>query len=286
MATQFATRPPIKRGEEGYVLVAVIFLLALLVLSLSIAIPKVKASIQRDREIETMQRGKQYAHAIKLYYKKFNAYPPNVEALVKTNEIRFLRKRYTDPMTGKDDWHPIKFGENKTPIAMGFFGQPLGLGGDVAAGTGPSGGNGIAGASPIGGAGGGLFPDSGSGSGAGASSGSGLGLSGSGTGTSTGSSGGTGSDSGQSFGGAGIVGFSPGVQKESILLYKKKNHYNEWEFLYSPLADRQGMNSGNTGTIGTPVAAPSGGTGSTGGLSFGPGGSSGGTPTPPSTSPQ
>ncbi len=123
---------------------------------------KVKESIQRDREIETMYRGKQYARAIKLYYKKFSAYPPNVQALVKTNEIRFLRKRYTDPMTGKDDWQPIKFGQNKTPMAMGFFGQPLGLGGDAIAGTGPSGGNGIAGASPIGGSGG-FFSDSGSG---------------------------------------------------------------------------------------------------------------------------
>ena len=72
-----------------------------------------------------MQRGKQYMRAIQLYFGNSTAYPPNVDALVKTNEIRFLRKRYTDPMTGKDDWKPIKFGQNKTPLAMGFFGQPL-----------------------------------------------------------------------------------------------------------------------------------------------------------------
>lgn len=269
-----------KPGEEGYVLVAVIFLLAILVLSLTIAIPRVKASIQRDREIETMHRGLQYARAIKLYHKKFSAYPPNVEALVKTNEIRFLRKRYTDPMTGKDDWRPIKFGENKTPMAMGFFGQPLGLGGDAIAGTGPSGGNGIAGASPIGGSGG-IF-SSGTDAGGGNTGAGGTATGGAGTGTGTGTGIGTtgtglgsGTGSGQSFGGVGIVGFAPGSTKESILLYKKKNHYNEWEFLYSPLSDRQGLQSGNTGTIGTPVAAPTGGPSVFGGGTQGTGTGSG-----------
>ena len=106
-------------------LVAVIFMLALLIISLAVALPKVREDIQRDRELETMHRGKQYVRAIQLYYRKFGAYPPNVDALVKTNDIRFLRKKYIDPTTGKDDWKPILFGQNKTPTAMGFFGQPL-----------------------------------------------------------------------------------------------------------------------------------------------------------------
>src|SRR3954451_5107680 len=141
-------RLPIRRktpSEDGYMLVAVIFMMAILVLSLAVAVPKVKASIQRDREEETMQRGKQYIRAIELYYRKFHAYPPSVDALVKTNEIRFLRKKYVDPTTGKEDWKPIMYCQNKAPIAMGFFGQPLGptSGCGPLAGTGPSGGNGL-----------------------------------------------------------------------------------------------------------------------------------------------
>jgi len=128
-------------------LLAVIFMLFLLSLSLAVAAPEIAKSIQRDREVETMERGKQYIRAIQLYYRKFGSYPPSIDALVKTNNIRFLRKKYIDPMTGKDDWKPILFGQNKAPLAMGFFGQPLaGMGGAAPiAGIGPSGGNGVAG---------------------------------------------------------------------------------------------------------------------------------------------
>jgi type II secretory pathway pseudopilin PulG len=289
-------------SEEGYILVAVIFLLALLIISLAVAVPRVRESIQRDREVETMNRGKQYARGIKMYYKKFQAYPPNIDALVKTNEIRFLRKRYTDPITGKDDWKPIMFGQNKTPVAMGFFGQPLA--GSTLAGTGPGG---IAGATPIAGSGStgsSMFSNSGSSSGGssifgsngttGSSQGTGIGTTaggGIGAGGTDSGGGDTGSGAGlssnQTFGGGGIIGFSPGSPKQSILVYKKKNHYNEWEFLYSPLADQM-MQGGNAGTIGQPV----GGTNNSGTTNGVNGGSSnnptGGTPITPTspTSPQ
>ncbi len=255
-------------SEEGYILVAVIFMLAILILSLSVAIPRVRESIQRDREEETMQRGKQYIRAIQLYYRKFNAYPPNIDALIKTNDIRFLRKKYIDPTTGKDDWKPILFGQNKTPQAMGFFGQPLATA--SLAGIGPAGGNtGAPGSSPA--AGGGLFnntptsttTDSGTSTTGGTDSngnptaGTGTtptGTTGSGTtGSTFGSSNPTGN--GQTFGGGGIIGFSPQSPKQSILVYKKKNHYDEWEFLYSPLMDQQTAAGGNTGLIGQPASS-------------------------------
>jgi type II secretory pathway pseudopilin PulG len=269
-----------RSSEEGYILVAVIFMMAILVLSLSIAIPRVRESIQRDREQETMHRGKQYIRAVQLYYRKFNAYPPNVDALVKTNDIRFLRKKYVDPTTGKDEWKPVLFGQNKTPQAMGFFGQPLAVANG--AGTGPSGGgtgrngpgSGIG--SSSGSTGGGLFSNSGT-LGAGTAVGStgvgatdpssttgvagaaGTGISGStGTPSTTGSAFGSSSNptgNGQTFGGGGIIGFSPQSPKQSIYVYKKKNHYNEWEFLYSPQMDQQQISGGNTGSVGQPASS-------------------------------
>ena len=103
----------IPKSEEGYVLLIAIFFLAILVLSLAVAAPQMAKSIQRDRELETFHRGRQYRRAIQLYYRKFHTYPPNIDALVKTNNIRFLRKRYIDPITGKDDWKPIMFGRTR-----------------------------------------------------------------------------------------------------------------------------------------------------------------------------
>jgi hypothetical protein len=57
--------------------------------------------------------------------------------------------------------------------------------------------------------------------------------------------------------GGAVVGFSPASAKQSIYVYKTKNHYNEWEFLYSPLMDQPGMGAGSTGM-------PTNGTGTTG----------------------
>ena len=158
-------------AEEGYILIWVIFLVAVFTLALSIAVPDVAKQIKRDRELETMRRGKQYMRAIQLYYRKFHAYPPNVNALVNTNQIRFLRKKYIDPITGKDDWKPILFGQAKTQT-LGFFGQPIAgagsAGGSVMAGVGPSGGSGIGGSTL--GSGGSTFGSGGSSFGSGGSS--------------------------------------------------------------------------------------------------------------------
>ena len=267
---------PIRRAkpsEEGYTLVAVVFLLALLTIALAVALPKVSREIQRDRELETMNRGKQYIRAVKMYYKKFGSYPPNVDVLVKpTNNIRFLRKKYADPTTGKEDWKPVRFGQNKAPTAMGFFGKPLtgsmGAGAGLA-GAGLNASNGMPGAngqSPT-------DPNNPNGQPTDPNNpnanGSTAGLSG---------------QTGQTFGGAGIIGFSPNSPKESITIYKTKNHYNEWEFVYDPMAEQMMQMGGSTGL---PVSGSSGSNGNLTGTSAGGSTFSGGTtPTPQPAPPQ
>jgi type II secretory pathway pseudopilin PulG len=133
--------------ERGIVLLAVLFMVALILIALAVAAPQMAKSIQRDKELELLHRGNQYKRAIKLYYRKYGSYPASIDQLMNTNQIRFLRKRYTDPMTGKDDWKPVYFGQVHVP-ALGLFGQVL-IGG--APGTGIAGASGVG--TPIGGSG-------------------------------------------------------------------------------------------------------------------------------------
>src|ERR1700761_6247262 len=112
-------------SEAGFMLVYVVLIAALMLIALAIAAPIMAKQLQRDKELESEHRAEQYVRAIRLYYRKNKTYPPSLDALENTNNIRYLRKRYIDPLTGKDDWRIIHVGENKTTV-KGFFGQPLG----------------------------------------------------------------------------------------------------------------------------------------------------------------
>jgi type II secretory pathway pseudopilin PulG len=105
-------------------LVGLIVAIFIILLVLGVAAPKVARALRREREVEAIHRGNQYTRAIQLYYKKFGHYPGSMDQLEKTNNLRFLRQKYVDPMTGKADWRLIKVGEAKTTV-KGFFGQPL-----------------------------------------------------------------------------------------------------------------------------------------------------------------
>ncbi|HKR30084.1 MAG TPA: hypothetical protein VJT08_06390, partial [Terriglobales bacterium] len=110
-------------SQDGYVLLAILFALTLLVIALSAAAPRAAKAIQRQKEAELIRRGDQYALAIRRFYKKFGRYPSDLDQLENTNNIRFLRRKYLDPITGKDDWQPIQFGQARPPT--GFFGQKI-----------------------------------------------------------------------------------------------------------------------------------------------------------------
>ena len=302
-------------GEQGYMLVGLIVAIFLILLILGTAAPKVARDLRREREVEAEHRANQYVRAIQLYYRKFGHYPGNMDQLEKSNNIRFLRQQYVDPMTGKADWRMIKVGENKTTV-KGFFGQPLagltpGLG--TAAGMASQGaiGAGAAGSSSPSAFGssspgtGGLGSSSG---GPGASTTSAFGSPTGSTGAATsgapgtgpntgsdsafgssgssGSSSGTGSQSATSFtgGGSPFMGIGSSKTGDSIIEPNEQTTYQTWEFLYDPRLEQLKAKASLFG--GTPTAAGSSGLGSaSGNASPGMGGSTPGATTPGTTSP-
>ena len=90
---------------------------AMLAITLMTVETNYRQSIRRDREVEMIHRGVQYARAIKKYFKKFGRYPASVDRLEDTNHIRFLRQRYKDPMTEDGKWKELHFGDVKFATA-------------------------------------------------------------------------------------------------------------------------------------------------------------------------
>ena len=70
-------------------------------------LPRVAFESQREKEQVLIDRGEQYKRAIQLYFVAFKKYPSKIEDLENTNNQRFLRRRYIDPMTGKDEWRLV-----------------------------------------------------------------------------------------------------------------------------------------------------------------------------------
>jgi type II secretory pathway pseudopilin PulG len=126
---QKAPRP----SESGYILLLLLLMIATIIFAAAVIVPSITFEIKRDREEEMIHRGAQYARAIRTYYRKYQRYPTKIEDLESTNNLRFLRKRYKDPITGQD-FKLLHFGDVK-----------LSLGAAI-------GGGGIPGASPVGGA--------------------------------------------------------------------------------------------------------------------------------------
>src|ERR1051325_2609532 len=123
-----------KSSQSGYVLLALMLTMTLILVALAVEAPRIGQQIKREKEEELVHRGKDYAIAVKRFVKKNGGrYPASIEQLENTNHIRFLRKKYVDPMTGDSDWKMVHVGEAEikmpapTPGLAGGGGQNPGL---------------------------------------------------------------------------------------------------------------------------------------------------------------
>jgi len=253
-------------GERGYVLLTLIFFVAVLAISLTAILPSIKQEIVRDREEEMIHRGAQYTRAIRLYFKKNGHYPAKIEDLESTNNLRFLRKRYKDPTvkgeeSAEADFKILRFGDpgvrlqqpGQNPAAQALQAQAgaNGLGNPISSKD-PAGALSAQGPAQQQDSGDAIQnPDTPAQDANGNPAASGSGQT---TGqTGDGSSGGNNADKSASgsgsplYGGGAMVGVvSTNANKfyPAIREFNKKHHYNEWQFLYDPQTDRGGLPTG------------------------------------------
>jgi hypothetical protein len=273
--------PADRRREEGYVLLVLLLFVAVLSIGFWAMVRKLDFQIKRDREEEMIHRGVQYSRAIKHYFKKFGRYPTRIEDLENTNNIRFLRKRYKDPITGKDfkllhltdlpqlsslspTMSNVPVGgfnnlQSSSPAVGGgtsfvsaaagnlgpgnpssFAAQQPGAPGALTGAPGALNGMTTAPASPGPGPIGGPSPpaDQTDPSAANQANSSGSGLSPTPQPLSQ-QIGPTGAP--QVFGGGAIIGVASVSKEQTIREFNKKNHYNQWQFVYDPTSDKGGL---------------------------------------------
>jgi len=271
-----------RQSQQGYILLTLLLFVALLTIFAAAIVPSVTHQIKRDREEELVHRGVQYSRAVRHYYKKFGRYPTRIEDLESTNTIRFLRKRYKDPMnrdpkTGQErDFKLLHVGEVQMSFGAGIQG---GTGGGAAlnalatnAGITQNGqglANAVAAAAAAAQPGSPVSPTGPNASDADSTDAN----SGTNPATQTGPGlppgGASSSSSGQVFGGGPIVGVVSASKAASIRSFNKKDHYNQWQFIYDPSTDRGGLlmtpnqpplniNVGNQPGTGQPGTGPPG----------------------------
>jgi type II secretory pathway pseudopilin PulG len=244
--------------DSGYALLFVMMAATVVLVGLTAALPSIYQEGQREREQELIFRGLQYARAIAGFHQKFQRYPTSIQELTKpTNGWRFLRKEFADPMKPNGKWRFIHANAQGVLLDSKTQGTPSGGQGQPGAGQG-AGGFGMSGPSSMGGSG---FGQQGTGDssfgqqGVGGSSQQGMGGSsfgqqdtgrgefgpqGTGGFISGSNSGGSPSNAQQNSGfsmgtsqggGTYIVGVASTSHKQSIRIWNKKTHYDEWEFL-------------------------------------------------------
>jgi type II secretory pathway pseudopilin PulG len=284
-------------SQKGYLLLSLMLLITIMLIMLAIEAPRIAQQIKREKEDELIFRGKEYATAIKRFYHKNGTYPLSLEQLEDTNHLRFLRKRYKDPMTTEGEWKLIHVGEAQLPLPTLTGGAPgqtgtlatsplggtvtpsptpggLGGGGAVNIGPGGLGGGGLAqGGAGLGGGlgqactglGGGCLGLGGTalGSGAGPAGGTQPGPGGQ-MGTLTTQNIGTGT-TGSTIGGGPIMGVASTSTKTSIKEFNGNDEYDEWLFVYDPRREQFGggviiaaPRTGSTPPPPAPGPAPSG----------------------------
>src|SRR5580704_2654762 len=108
-----------RQRDGGYLLLAILLMMALMIIAATAVAPRIVQQIKRDREEEMIHRGTEYARAIKKIYKKNGRYPSSLDDLDKNTQVRYLRKRFKDPLTKDGKWKLLNYGDIQTLLNAG-----------------------------------------------------------------------------------------------------------------------------------------------------------------------
>lgn len=210
------------RGERGYVMLNLLLIASLLVVGAAALAPSIALQIRQEREAELIHRAMEYRRAVRRFAKQTGRYPMRIEELEGTNGVRYLRRRYKDPLTGRE-FRLLHMAD--IPAAMGTSGNAWSLQ-SAASGNGASGDS--------------TSADSTSTSGQDSSSTPNAGMSGSSakSGSTSQPSNPSPNQSNQPFRGGVIIGVASTSDKKTIREFNQRNHYNQWLFFYDPGYDR------------------------------------------------
>ncbi|MBV9210806.1 MAG: type II secretion system protein [Acidobacteria bacterium] len=109
-----ASSPSLRRGEEGYTLVALLALMTILALTMISVAPNVRQQTQREREIDAINHGEEVAEAIRLYVLEKRTLPTSMEQLLEglprgTKKLQILRPSAAiDPLSSNGEWKLVR----------------------------------------------------------------------------------------------------------------------------------------------------------------------------------
>ena len=92
------------RRSEGFTLLELITVVAIISILVGIALPNYKTAILQSREAVLKEDLFRFRDVIDQYYADKGKYPGSLDALV---DEGYLRKVPTDPMTGAADWEVV-----------------------------------------------------------------------------------------------------------------------------------------------------------------------------------
>lgn len=105
-----------RQREGGFALLLVFVFAAGIAIALYMEMPRAVFESARTKQDMLTERGEQFKIAIRRYYTKTRMFPTSLDQLENTNGVRFLRRKYVDPMTGKDEWRLIHSDGAGNPI--------------------------------------------------------------------------------------------------------------------------------------------------------------------------